>query len=120
MMAFLNNADEPVMLVPSETVTARHAEIAARVAALEAELPNRFPPEIRWRWATPTPAVETVSGSEVVVSPDASVWVSGSPRQNLHAHPRHRSRNLSRLWLSVARRAAAQAQRQRWRAAISC
>jgi hypothetical protein len=43
MMAFLNNADEPEMDVPSPEITRRRRELEAKVAALEADLPNRFP-----------------------------------------------------------------------------
>lgn len=75
MMAFLNNADEPVLAVPTAPITARRTELEARIAALEAELPARFPPELRWRWETPTPTVTTADGIAARVSPDGSVWV---------------------------------------------
>jgi hypothetical protein len=43
-LAFLNNADEPDLEVPQPDLLARRTELAARIAALEADLPNRFPP----------------------------------------------------------------------------
>jgi hypothetical protein len=41
--AFLNNADEPELALPSPAVTARRKEILARIAALEADLVNHLP-----------------------------------------------------------------------------
>ena len=43
MLAFLNNADEPELEVPTPELAARRAELESRIAALEAELPSRFP-----------------------------------------------------------------------------
>jgi hypothetical protein len=43
MLAFLNNADEPEMDVPSPEIARRRQELEAKIAALEAELPGRFP-----------------------------------------------------------------------------
>ncbi len=42
-MAFLNNADEPQMPVPTPELAARRAKAEAEIAAREADLPNRFP-----------------------------------------------------------------------------
>ena len=44
LMALLNNADEPDMLVRTEDVVARRRELERQVEAMEAELPNHFPP----------------------------------------------------------------------------
>jgi hypothetical protein len=44
-MALLNNADEPELAVPSAGVARRRRELEARIAALEADLPNQFPIE---------------------------------------------------------------------------
>ncbi|MBM3457031.1 MAG: DUF1549 domain-containing protein, partial [Armatimonadetes bacterium] len=41
--AFLNNADEPELDVPQSDVVARRAETEARIAALTAALPEKFP-----------------------------------------------------------------------------
>jgi hypothetical protein len=43
VLAFLNNADEPEMDVPRPDLAARRAELEAKIAAVEADLPNRFP-----------------------------------------------------------------------------
>jgi len=44
-MALLNNADEPEMPVPSTDTERRRRELEAKIAALGADLPNRFPTE---------------------------------------------------------------------------
>ena len=44
MMALLNNADEPDIAAPDESLLRRKADIEARIANLEADLPNQFPP----------------------------------------------------------------------------
>jgi hypothetical protein len=44
-MAFLNNADEPTFAVRRSDITRRRQEIDKQIAALIAELPNRFPPD---------------------------------------------------------------------------
>jgi hypothetical protein len=44
MLAFLNNADEPEMDVPVPEVTRQRREPESKIAALVADLPNRFPP----------------------------------------------------------------------------
>jgi mono/diheme cytochrome c family protein len=43
LTAFLNNADEPEVEVPTPEVTKRRKEIEAKIASLEADLPNQFP-----------------------------------------------------------------------------
>jgi Protein of unknown function (DUF1549)/Protein of unknown function (DUF1553)/Planctomycete cytochrome C len=42
-MALLNNADEPEMTIPSQDAARRRRELEERIAALTADLPNRFP-----------------------------------------------------------------------------
>jgi hypothetical protein len=44
MMALLNNADEPDLLVPDQTVAGRRAEIEGQIDELIAGLPEQFPP----------------------------------------------------------------------------
>jgi Protein of unknown function (DUF1549)/Protein of unknown function (DUF1553)/Planctomycete cytochrome C len=44
-MALLDNADEPELSVPTAGVARRRRELEARIAALEADLPNQFPIE---------------------------------------------------------------------------
>jgi hypothetical protein len=43
VMAFLNNADEPQMPVPTRELTGRRAKAEAEIAAREADLPKHFP-----------------------------------------------------------------------------
>jgi hypothetical protein len=43
LFALLNNADEPEMNVPDEAVRDKRAEIEAKIAAIRADLENRFP-----------------------------------------------------------------------------
>ena len=44
LMALLNNADEPDLLVPQPEMIRRRDEINAQIAELEADLPDHFPP----------------------------------------------------------------------------
>lgn len=44
VMALLNNADEPDLIVPDPATTERRQKIEEQIAALEAALPNKFPP----------------------------------------------------------------------------
>jgi hypothetical protein len=54
VMAFLNNADEPEVEVPTPGLAARRAAVEKQAAAREADLPNRFPPGGGWL-ASPLP-----------------------------------------------------------------
>ena len=62
VMAFLNNADEPEMDVPTPALAARRAEIEKQIAAIEADLPNRFPTGDDVRWHTIKPASTASAG----------------------------------------------------------
>ena len=42
-MAFLNNADEPEIEVPTPATTRRRQEVESQIAVLTADLPNQFP-----------------------------------------------------------------------------
>ncbi len=44
LMALLNNADEPDLILPDADVDARRRQIEAEIAALELSLPGQFPP----------------------------------------------------------------------------
>ncbi|HEY7326345.1 MAG TPA: PSD1 and planctomycete cytochrome C domain-containing protein [Gemmataceae bacterium] len=55
-MAFLNNADEPVLPVRRADITRQRQEIEKKIAALIADLPNRFPS------APPTPTLPHKGG----------------------------------------------------------
>jgi hypothetical protein len=75
----LNNADEPELDIPVPELIAKQAEIQRRVAELEAELPNRFPPPAEFDWLTPKPiAVKSDAGATAEIQADASVLLSGT------------------------------------------
>lgn len=44
LMALLNNADEPDLVVPDPAITKRLREMETQIADLEADLPNHYPP----------------------------------------------------------------------------
>jgi hypothetical protein len=79
VMAFLDNADEPVMDVPDKAKQAKRREIEQRLAEWQADLPHRFPIPIETLYVTP-PArrVTTESGSSPTGLPDGSYRFSGS------------------------------------------
>jgi hypothetical protein len=52
-MAFLNNADEPVMDVPKSEITQQRKDIQAKIQAIRDDLANRFPAADGFRWLTP-------------------------------------------------------------------
>ena len=76
-MAFLNNADEPEMDVPSPALAARRAEIEKQIAAIEADLPNRFPAGGDVRWHAPKPTSATSAGGATMKIDESGVLVSG-------------------------------------------
>jgi mono/diheme cytochrome c family protein len=93
MFAFLNNADEPEMPIPTPELTARRHEIESKIAALEANLGKKFPANvdaeklfsawmekqrqraIEWTVRRPTEAKGNVPS--LTILPDASVLASG-------------------------------------------
>lgn len=77
--ALLNNADEPELDIPVPELVAKQAEIARRIAELEADLPNRFPLPDEFTWTSLKPiAVKTTSGAMTEIQSDHSVLVSGT------------------------------------------
>jgi hypothetical protein len=78
LMAFLNNADEPTVDVVREDIAARRAEIEKRAAAMEADLPNRFPTAGPLKWQTPKAAkLVSAGGATAEQLPDGSFRLSG-------------------------------------------
>jgi hypothetical protein len=63
LMAFLDNADEPQLEVPSAENTERRKEIEGKLAELTAQLPEKFPPAGPVDWQTPPATVTTQGGS---------------------------------------------------------
>lgn len=79
LMAFLNNADEPTMDVPRAELLQQRADIEAKIAAVEADLPNRFPAEGEIRWHTPQAAsLTSAGGASVEKLDDGSFRLSGA------------------------------------------
>src|SRR5205807_428004 len=79
LMAFLNNADEPVMNIPRPDLAARRANLEKQVAARLAGLPNRFPAEGNMRWHVAKPiTIESAAGATAEKLDDGSVRFSGS------------------------------------------
>ncbi len=71
-MAFLNNADEPDLDLPTAEQTTKRASNLAQAAKLLAELPNKWPVDAV-KWETPRPAsITTASGETPKVLEDNS------------------------------------------------
>ena len=78
LMAFLNNADEPVMDIPRPDLAARRAELDKQIAARLADLPNRFPPDDNILWRTPSfVSAESTGGATAEKLGDGSIRFSG-------------------------------------------
>lgn len=75
-MAFLDNADEPVLDVPQPDLTTRRQEIEERIAQLQASLPNQFPPEDRSFLMTPA-ASRLITTTPAERLPDGSYRFGG-------------------------------------------
>jgi len=77
-MAFLDNADEPVMDVPEAAKQAKRREIERKLTEWQADLPNRFPiPEETLYVTPPASQATTEAGSRPVGLPDGSYRFSG-------------------------------------------
>lgn len=78
LMAFLDNAYEPEIDVPTATQLAQHRELDQQIATLTANLPERFPPagEVEWTFVRPTQTT-TKSGATAEVLDDSSLRFSG-------------------------------------------
>jgi hypothetical protein len=77
LMAFLNNADEPEIDLPTPALTARRTEIEKQIAAIEADLPNHFPADGAIRWQAPKPTSATSTGGATMKIDESGVLVSG-------------------------------------------
>jgi hypothetical protein len=77
-MAFLNNAEEPTIDVPSADLAARRAAGEQKIAELERTLIDRFPTagEIEWHPLTPV-RVESAGKATAEITGDGSVCLSG-------------------------------------------
>ncbi len=85
-MAYLDNADEPVMDIPDQHTAARRREIETQIAALEAKLPDLFPPAERITLLTPAPsAVTSDSGAPTERLADGSYrWSGPAPEKDTY------------------------------------
>ncbi|MBS0206014.1 MAG: PSD1 domain-containing protein [Planctomycetes bacterium] len=79
MFALLNNADEPEIDVIRPEIAARRHELEQRIAALQAQLPNRFPLQDEFDWK-PIQPVTAKSSQGATLEPlgDGTVFVSGT------------------------------------------
>ena len=78
-LAFLDNADEPDFPLPRPDLQARRAAIAAKVAAMEADLENQFPEgDESTKWVPLELASATAaSGATLAKQPDGSLLATG-------------------------------------------
>lgn len=78
-MAFLNNANEIPMDIPSKDIVSKRASIQEEIAKREADLPNRYPAAAPVEW-TPLKPVQTLtaSGATSAALPDNSVLLGGT------------------------------------------
>ena len=77
-MAFLNNADEPIIEVPQADVAEKRKTLQQEIDALEAGLPEKFPVEVGIAWQTPGVATfASQNGAEGEFLTDGSFRISG-------------------------------------------
>ncbi|WP_422930624.1 PSD1 and planctomycete cytochrome C domain-containing protein [Singulisphaera sp. PoT] len=79
LFAFLNNADEPDLEIPSPAIAAKRSEVEAKVAALIADRENQFPlPTESDNWATLRPVqADSARGTSLKIQADGSVLATG-------------------------------------------
>ncbi len=78
LMAFLNNADEPVMDIPQPDIVEARAAVEKKINQAIDDLPNRFPLEGDYRWQVIAPATVTSAGGATLTKlEDGSVRLSG-------------------------------------------
>ncbi len=106
-MAFLNNADEPVLPVHRPDITRQRQEIEKKIAALVADLPNRFPPD------PPTPTLpHKGGGSFISPSPRGGEgWGGGEGAKDGRATQERRQAHFERKFREWQQREAARAVR---------
>lgn len=78
LMAFLDNANEIPMPIPTKEITAKRTAIEAEIAKREADLPNRYPVirPVEWRAVKPAQTT-TASGATAATQADNSVLLGG-------------------------------------------
>jgi mono/diheme cytochrome c family protein len=98
LFAMLNNADEPEYRIPDPAVDAKRGQVAAQIAAIEANLENEFPAaadeRMKWTALRPT-SFSATSGATFAAAEDGAVLVSGPAPQTdaytfqVTADPKH-------------------------------
>lgn len=80
-MAFMNNADEPKIEVPSADIVEKREKIEQQIAKLEAKLPEKFPAPSNIEWLTPAAAQfeSAVPGMDGELLADGSFRISSRP-----------------------------------------
>lgn len=82
LMAFLNNADEPEMEIWTDALRNKRKQQEAEIAALEATLPERFPPSDEWKWLSPAlVSAESMHRATLTPQTDGAILVSGNPAE---------------------------------------
>lgn len=78
LMAFFDNADEPTYLIKPADFDKRKQEVNTKIAAIVADLPNRYTVTRPIEWVTPpTGSLTTTSGEIAQQLPDASWMFAG-------------------------------------------
>jgi hypothetical protein len=78
-LAFLNNADEPLLPIPEIAVAEQRLKTEREISALESPLPDQFPVEVRIAWQTPGVAVFVArSGAEAEFLSDGTFRIGAT------------------------------------------
>jgi len=96
LFAFLNNAEEPELPVPSPDAAKKHADLTAKINQLEAALPEKLAPEKRdaafnaWlnaerkqavKWITLRPSKTEAGPTKLTQQVDGSLFATGDARK---------------------------------------
>lgn len=77
-LAYFNNADEPEFDAASDEVLAKRVDLEKQMAAIEADLPNRWPLPGKDEFVVPAvTAAKSAAGAKAEVQADQSVLISG-------------------------------------------
>ena len=78
-MACLNNAIEPNLKITEQSVAEKRKTIQEKIDALEAALPDKYPPPVHIRWQIPSIAeFSSTNGATAEFLPDSSFRVGGA------------------------------------------
>jgi mono/diheme cytochrome c family protein len=79
LMAFMDNADEPQLMIRPADFAARSAAAEAKIAALVAELPSRFPVPAPIAWSVPDQATLAIASGERAERQGDGSWLLSGP-----------------------------------------